>query len=374
MTKDIIFHQSMAEISAEAWNELVPENEFLSSYAFLSAMEKHGCIGQKLGWLARPLALYEDNQLTALILLYEKHHNYGEFVFDHLWAEAMQQAGMPYYPKLVSTIPYTPAITTKLWTKDPKYLPFLFNALKKNVTESEWSSFHFLFLKSNELARYQEYDCCFRKDIQYHWHNQDYTDFNDFLSQLKHRKRKNILQERRRVKKAGVHIRVLNGHQATALDWQYFIHFYENTFYEKSGIPTFNLPFFIDIATQKPDNIVLVLADQNQHCIAGALMYISGDTLYGRHWGCIEEVNSLHFELCYYQGIEYCIQHGLQHFEPGAQGQHKMARGFIPTLTTSAHWIAETKFHHAISRWCEAESKAVIDYFHDLESHSPYHS
>ena len=367
----IKIHSSITEISPIAWNKLI-KDQFLLSHEFLACMETNQCIGDHFGWITRIIALYQNDHLMAVMPLYKKYNNYGEFVFDYAWADAFEQSGLPYYPKLVSTIPYTPATGQRLLAVDNQSRILLLAAVKAYTKEAKLSGLHSLFFPVSELKYYQAQDFCFRQDIQYHWHNQNYSDFNDFLSRLLRRKRKNILQERRRVQQAGVQIRVLKGDQANKTDWQNFNYFYQKTFIQKSGTATFNQAFFIEIAQKKPENILLVLADLNQKCIAGALMYISGETLYGRHWGCIEEVNSLHFELCYYQGIEYCIKHGLQYFEPGAQGQHKIARGFMPTLVHSAHYLTDERFHQAISQWCEAESQAVNEYYKELQNQSPY--
>ena len=353
-----------------AWNNLLSKNNLLMSHEFLFAMEKHQCIGEHFGWVAQYIALYKDQELIGGLPLYQKYNNYGEFVFDYLWADALERQGISYYPKLVATIPYTPATESRLLAKDQDCQKILLNTALELNKRLQSSSLHFLFIKDKEHDIYQEKGFSFRHDIQYHWHNQNYQDFDDFLAHLIRRKRKNIRQERKKVQ--NINIRILNGHQATEKDWQNFSKFYANTFFEKSGTPTFNFNFFQEIANLKPDNILLVLADLNQECIAGALMYISGDTLYGRHWGCIEHVDCLHFELCYYQGIEYCIKNNLKHFEPGAQGQHKMARGFVPTQTTSAHWISHRDFRTPIDDWCNAEQKAVLDYLSELKSQSVY--
>ncbi len=205
-----------------------------------------------------------------------------------------------------------------------------------------------------------------------HWHNRNYRSFEEFLATLTSKKRKNIRQERRKVKEAGVKLRVLDGHTATAKDWQNWSLFYQKTFDEKWGIATFNYDFFSAIAKQLPDQVVLVLADLDGRCIAGSLMYKSDTTLYGRYWGCIENINSLHFEACYYQGIEYCIKYGINTFEPGAQGEHKIARGFLPTLTRSAHWLADEPFRVPIENFISHEKKAVSDYIEYLGNSSPY--
>jgi predicted N-acyltransferase len=211
-----------------------------------------------------------------------------------------------------------------------------------------------------------------RHDCQFHWRNQGYRQFEDFLADLTAKKRKNIRQERRRVAEAGVALRRLNGHTATAEDWRHFTHFYNRTFEEKWGIATFNYAFFLEVAQRLPEQILLVLADQEDDCIAGSLMYRSDTTLYGRHWGCVRQIDSLHFEACYYQGIDYCIEQGLTCFEPGAQGEHKIARGFRPTLTRSNHWIVDDRFRQAISAHVLHEQDAVQHYMRDLAASLPF--
>ena len=211
-----------------------------------------------------------------------------------------------------------------------------------------------------------------RHDCQFHWHNRGYRVFSDFLADLTAKKRKNIRQERRRVTESGVTLRRLDGHGANARDWQDFTRFYNRTFEEKWGIATFNIEFFLDVAQRLPEQILLVLADQGGECIAGSLMYHSDTTLYGRHWGCVSQVDSLHFEACYYQGIDFCIERGLNRFEPGAQGEHKIPRGFRPTLTRSSHWIADSRFRLPIAAHVQHEQEAVRRYMEELENSMPF--
>ncbi len=368
-------HTSISEVPAASWNALVRDNNPFLRYEFLNAMERHGCVGEKFGWLPRHIAVYEDDLLIAAMPLYEKHNSYGEFVFDNAWADAYERAGRTYFPKLVSAIPYTPATGQRLLSvadREEETWPLLLRTALRFAEESGVSSFHALFPERREHQFFQRQGLLSRHDCQFHWHNENYRDFDDFLSRLVSRKRNNIRQERRKVAQADINLRLMDGHSATSLDWRNFSRFYEQTFAEKWGVATFNLGFFQELAQTLPDQIVLVLADAGSGCIAGALMYRSDTMLYGRHWGCIEQVDALHFEACYYQGIEYCIRHGLQRFEPGAQGEHKIARGFLPTLTRSSHWIADGDCRQPISNFVAHERQAVAEYMTQLESANPY--
>lgn len=238
------------------------------------------------------------------------------------------------------------------------------------------SSFHLLFPTPEQHQLIESVNLSTplfnRHDCQFHWHNHNYQKFEDFLERLTRKKRKNILQQRRRVAKSNAEIRVLDGHSATSADWHNFTRFYNRTFEEKYGMATFNEGFFKEVANKLPEQILLILADLDGETIAGSLCYRSDTTLYGRHWGCIEEIDMLHFELCYYQGIEYAIKEGLQTFEPGAQGEHKIARGFLPTLTRSSHWVADERFRGPIRDHVAHEREAVAEYIEELNESSPY--
>ncbi len=371
----IHIHQQIEEIPADQWNRLVKDNHPFLRHEFLHAMEKHGCVGEKFGWLPRHIAIYEEGSLLAAMPLYEKHNSYGEFVFDHAWADAYQRYGLPYFPKLVSAIPYTPATGQRLLCReeDQKALfPLLLKRALELTEEIGASGFHCLFPLEEEHRFMEQQHLLTRHDCQFHWHNEDYQDFDDFLARLTAKKRKNIRQERRRVVESGVVLRRLNGHTANETDWRDFTRFYNQTFEKKWGIATFNFPFFLDVAWQLPDQVLLVLADLDGECIGGSLMYQSDTTLYGRHWGCLRQLHSLHFEACYYQGIAHCIEQGLKLFEPGAQGEHKIPRGFRPTLTRSSHWIRDEKFRGPIAVHVQHERKAVSDYMQEMEETLPY--
>lgn len=338
-------------------------------------MELYGCVGERLGWQPRHICIYEKDRLIGAMPLYEKYNSYGEFVFDNAWADAYERHGLRYFPKLVAAVPYTPAAGQRLLIAKNRFseiAPVLIKTALKLTGMVNASSFHCLFPLEQEIEYYAQQKFYIRHDAQFHWHNRNYQSFEEFLATLSSKKRKNIRQERRKVNEAGIKLRVLDGHKATAKDWQNWSLFYQKTFDEKWGIATFNYDFFSAVAKQLPDQVVLILADLENRCIAGSLMYKSDTTLYGRHWGCIENINSLHFEACYYQGIEYCIRHGINTFEPGAQGEHKIARGFLPTLTRSAHWLADEPFRVPIENFISHEKKAVSDYIEYLGKSSPY--
>ncbi len=380
LLKKVQIHHQIDEIPCDAWNALVIDNHPFLRHEFLAAMEHHNCVSETFGWLPQHIAIYDDEHLLiGAMPLYKKLNSYGEFVFDNAWADAYQRSGLRYYPKLVSAIPYTPAMGQRLLCRpedEPLIFPLLLEAAIELAGEIGASSFHCLFptpeqqqfLESASLSvpLFSRHDC------QFHWHNRGYQNFDEFLEQLTAKKRKNIRQQRRRVAQSGVKIRVLDGHSASREDWHHFTLFYNRTFEQKSGMATFNEGFFCEVAEKLPKQMVLILADLNGETIAGSLSYCSDTTLYGRHWGCIEEIDMLHFELCYYQGIEYAIKQGLAVFEPGAQGEHKLARGFLPTLTRSSHWVADERFRGALGEHVAHERRAVAEYIQQLNGSSPY--
>ncbi len=341
-------------------------------------------MGEHFGWEPFHVALYDkvSDELIGAMPLYRKTNSYGEFVFDHAWANAYAALGLEYFPKLITSIPYTPVAGQRLLYRPeseritPEQIYTTLIKVVQSFSQSEGiSSWHCLFPTKQERAWLDTSSLISRIDCQFHWHNRDYDSFDDFLSALVLKKRKNIRQERKCLKKNGIRIRVLDGDTASEEDWYQFDRFYQNTFLEKSGHPTLNVGFFIEIAKSMPTQIVLVLADRyleddKYKCIAGALMFCSDTTLYGRHWGCIEHIDMLHFEVCYYQGIEYCIKNKLKTFEPGAQGEHKVARGFLPTKTQSFHWLNQSPFQRSIEQYVEHEKRAIEHYIKSIPS--PY--
>lgn len=406
----IHIHSEISQIDANQWNSFVTDNNPFLRHEFLHALEKHQCASPEFGWHPCHIGIYEDeikddtqaindssntsdtnkpSTLIAAMPLYAKTNSYGEFVFDHAWSEAYQRNQMDYFPKLVSSIPYTPASGQRLLcdkNRREELYPLLIQTIQQFSQEQNYSGFHCLFANADEQDWLEDYGLMARHDCQFHWHNQDYRSFDDFLNKLDKKKRKNIRQERRRVEQQDVNIRVLDGHTASAKDWADFSRFYQMTFMEKYGTATLNEGFFQEVAEKLPDQIVLVLVDMKVtdtdtddnanteteplECIAGSLMYRSDTTLYGRHWGCSEQLDKLHFEACYYQGIEYCIANNLQHFEPGAQGQHKIARGFIPTMTRSSHWLNNSPFQTSVEDFIKHELTAIESYIKTLKS--PY--
>lgn len=371
---------SLSEVSAIEWNALIPDRNPFLSHEFLSALERHGCVGEAQGWLPwHRLCRDSTGRLLAAAPLYLKFNSYGEFVFDWGWAEAYQRHGLAYYPKLVGAIPYTPVTSPRLLRVagpvGEQAARLLVEAVVDEVRHRGWSSAHWLFPPPTELEWLRSQGFLPRLACQFHWRNQAYRDFQDFLDGFTSKRRKAIQRERRRVREAGVELRILSGPDLNPAQWRRVHGFYRATFQRLGGIATLTLPFFEEIAITLGERLVLVLALVQGQEIAVAISWRSADTLYGRHWGCREEsaVDGLHFEACYYQGLDYCIQQGLARFEPGAQGEHKVPRGFLPTLTQSAHWIAHPGFRRAISEFLAQETPAVQAYAQELLQHSPYH-
>ena len=366
----------IAEIAPEAWNALLPDSQPFLRHEFLAALERHGCVGEACGWLPRHLVLFRSGELVGAMPLYEKHNSWGEFVFDHAWADAYERSGLRYYPKLVSAVPFTPVTGRRLLADDEvrqAAMSALLDGALDMTRNLPASGLHCLFPGQAECAWLEERELLVRHDCQFHWHNRGYGSFGDFLDALSARKRKNIRRERRRVEQAGVRIRLLDGHCATAGEWEVFDRLYRSLYHRKWGAPALNAAFFREVARKLPEQTLLILAERGGRIIAGALFFRDDRTLYGRHWGCLEQVDCLHFEVCYYQGIEYCIRQGLERFEPGAQGEHKLARGFLPVLTRSAHWIApQSPYRNAIARFVAQERAAVADYCAGANLHSPY--
>lgn len=366
---------SLEQVSPLQWNSLVKDDNPFVRHEFLIALERHNCVGEAFGWLPHHIVVYEGEELIGAMPLYEKYNSYGEFVFDHAWANAYKHHGLNYYPKLVSSIPYTPASGQRLLSKagcETEMYPVLLSTAMHLTNELQASGFHCLFALCEEQDWLEQQAMIVRHDCQFHWKNFNYQSFDEFLATLSAKKRKNIRQERRKVTESGVKLRILDGHSASQEDWKRFAFFYTHTFESKWGMPTLNEGFFAEVGANLPDQVVLVMADLEGECIAGSLMYRSDTHLFGRHWGCVEYVDNLHFEACYYQGIEYCIRNGLAVFEPGAQGEHKVPRGFIPTLTRSSHWLSSEMFRQPVQRHCEHEQQAVAHYIDSVREHLPY--
>ena len=328
------------------------------------------------GWLPYHIAIHDGSHLVAAAPLYLKGNSHGEFVFDWSWAHAYAEHGLAYYPKLLCAVPYSPVGGPRLLTgrgeEAGALRGVLIEAIRARAGELGLSSAHANFGSEADADALAAAGWLARFDWQFHWRNHGWCTFDDFLAALTQRKRKNIRQERARVARAGVECRVLHGNELADADWADLHAFYLATFEERGNHPALTLDFFRHLGRTMPRSVVAVLCRRSDATLAGALMLRSATTLYGRYWGCREQVDGLHFEACYYQGIEYCLREGLATFEPGAQGEHKLARGFLPTRTRSFHWIADTRFREAIARALRREALALEDYRDELLRHSPY--
>lgn len=366
---------SLTEIGQPAWDELVgmqaQANPFLS-YAFLHALHDTGCAGPASGWHPQYLTLWADEKLAAALPLYAKDHSYGEYIFDWAWADAYRRYGIAYYPKLLSAIPFTPVAGSRLMARDAASRTALISALCMLQQQNGLSSTHILFPPEDQAKQLGEAGFMLRTGVQFHWKNAGYRDFDDFLATLAQKKSKNIRAERRKVKESGISFRHVPGAEATACDWRFFYRCYANTYAAHHSTPYLNLEFFQRIGASMPQNILLVIAERSGKAIASSLLIHDQHTLYGRYWGAAREVPFLHFETAYYQPLEFCIRRGIQSFEGGAQGEHKMARGFLPHPTWSAHWLAHPAFADAIEHFLQREAGGVAAYMDELNDRSPF--
>ncbi len=365
------------DVEPDEWNALAGEFPFLR-HEFLSALQRHGCVGRDYGWIPYFLLLRDGpgGALVAAAPTFLKLNSFGEFVFDFAWAEAYERHGLRYYPKLVAAAPYTPATGPRLLVAPGqdrgRVAADLAAAVREHADELGVSSLHWLFPVERDLDTLRTDGLLVRDDIQYHWTNDGYADFDAFLEAFTSRKRKKARRERRRVLEQGIEIVRRHGADMDAQEWSLAHHFYASTFEKKWNIPVLTRDFFVELGTTMGDRVVVVFARLAGRTVAAAILFRGGDTLYGRYWGCEADFHSLHFELCYYQGIEYAIAQGLQRFEPGAQGEHKIARGFLPTWTHSAHWIAEPAFRKAIAEYLDRERRLLAGRFRELEADSPF--
>ncbi len=364
---------SIGEFDARDWNALVdPRYPFLR-HEFLLAAETSGSAAADSGWLPRHIGLQDaSGKLVGAMPLYEKTHSWGEFVFDWSWAHAYERAGLPYYPKLVSAVPFTPAPSPRLLAASPETRSALLDAAKTFAADGDYSSLHVLFPDRSELEPLESAGYKLRKDCQFHWHNQDYASFEQFLAGFSAAKRKKVRRDRRRVREQGISFRRLHGGEADAATWRAVYDLISITFLRRGSLPYFSLEFFMEVSRQLPDSLLIVIAEKSHTPIAAAIFYDTKRTLYGRYWGADANYNALHFETCYYQGIEYCIDRGRKIFEPGTQGEHKISRGFTPVKTWSAHWLARPEFFAAIARFLQEEGRHIDHYVDAVNAHSPY--
>ena len=366
---------SLSEIAQSSWDSLVADqvlaNPFLS-YAFLSAMEESGSAIEKTGWQSCFITIWDGGQLAAAMPLYEKTHSYGEYVFDWAWARAFERHGHDYYPKLLSAIPFTPITGSRLLARNTAAQRALIAALQELQRVGEYSSSHLLFLPEDQARMLSEEGYLLRKGVQFHWENQGYQCFDDFLDTLDKKKRKNIRAERRKVQDAGIQFQHVRGKDIQEDDWRFFKSCYDQTYEEHHSAPYLNLDFFLHIGRAMPENIHLIIALRDGNKIAASLLIHDEQRVYGRYWGCLETHPCLHFETAYYQSIDFCIRERIAIFEGGAQGEHKMARGFLPTTTWSAHYLSHPEFFDAVSNFLVRETQDIELYLNDLLEHTPY--
>jgi predicted N-acyltransferase len=386
---------SPMQIEASAWNALLKHqgpdgqlNPFMR-HEYLAAMHTSDSATPASGWTSRFVTVYQANQLVAACPLYLKTHSYGEYVFDMAWANAYQQHGLAYYPKAVVAPPFTPVPGPRLLATNAAVRIFLVKALIDWCKAHQLSSLHLLFTSEQDIAACTQAGLMLRNTVQFHWSNRlpdaqvkdlgacGFGTFDEFLATLSQEKRKKIRQERRKVAEAGVQFRSSKGTDISQADWRFFYSCYERTYYEHGNAPYLSRDFFQKMADTMPENWLLFIAEKEGRPIASSLIALSageqgGKTAFGRYWGALERVDCLHFEACYYQPLQWCIAHGYDRFEGGAQGEHKMARALLPVKTSSAHWLAHPAFADAIERFLEREGQGIENYLVDLESRTPF--
>ncbi len=339
------------------------------------ALEKSGSVGVKTGWNPQHLLVFEQQQLIAAMPLYLKNHSMGEYVFDQQWADAYLQSGMDYYPKLLNSIPFTPCQGQRIFIKNGIDQQLITQACIDFIIQfseqNNISSLHILFLCSQQIKLFKP-KLLIRESVQFQWFNHDYLSFDDYLTRFTSRQRKKIKKERRSIDQQGIEIIRLNGQAISEQQWQVFFMFYEMTYLKRGQSAYLTIDFFKQLAQTMPEKMLLVLAIKDQAYVGAALSFIGGDTLYGRYWGCYQEFKHLHFETCYYQGLEYCIEQKLKRFDSGAQGEHKIARGFEPVTTYSAHWILNPHFSKLITNFLQREKVLIQQYKQDCTQQLPF--
>jgi predicted N-acyltransferase len=370
--------KSIGSVLPAQWNALDPGGSPFLRHEFLAALEREGCVGAGKGWIGNHLVLEDDaGKIHGAMPLYLKSHSWGEFVFDWSWAKAYSQSRLAYYPKLVSMTPFTPATGPRLLVApgcdELRVRQMLSAALIEHAHSHSLSSAHVLFICDADREPLNDGQFIWRKDCQFHWHNRGYSSFDQFMATFRSDKRKKALRERRRIQEGGVRFLTLSGMQMSPELWEVVFGFSAATFESHGHEHYLTAEFFKSISASLPDLIMVKLAVLQDQPIAAAIFFKSKDALYGRYWGAAANFDSLHFETCYYQGIEYCIEHGLARFEPGTQGEHKVARGFEPATTWSAHWIADPRFRRAIDDYLAQERAAVDQYIVSMQEHVPFH-
>jgi len=360
---------SLAGVDPQEWNALAGEQPFVR-HEFLCALLETGCAAARSGWLPQFVLLRRAGALAGAMPLFVKSHSYGEYVFDWAWADAHERHGVTYYPKLLCAIPFTPVRGRRLLAAGERERRTLAGAALELARRT--SSLHVLFVHEDEAELLRAEGMLLRRTVQFHWQNEGYADFEAFLARLSHARRKNIRQERRRVREAGVSLRWLEGEAIGRAQWEFFHRCYRHTYAAHGSSPYLSLEFFLRLGSALPRNVAMVMAERDGRPIAASLFLHDGASLYGRYWGALEHVPLLHFECCYYQAIEYAIARSLQVFEGGAQGEHKIFRGLMPVEALSAHWLADARFARAIEDYLAREGQGIARYVDELCEHSPF--
>ena len=371
------FVDSIEKISKEDWESVLNNKYPFLQYDFLKTLEVTKCVSPEQGWTPFHAVVSEGEMIVAIMPLYIKTDSQGEFIFDWSWADAFYRNGLEYYPKLVSSIPFTPASGPRiLFTDQSKSLIIIkevSSALKRISQEQSFSGVHILLAEKDEINKFSREDFSLRTSYSFHWFNNNYESFDSFLKDMTSRQRKNIKKEREKIAKQGITLSRIKGEDISHEMIETFYQFYQVTYLKRGMRGYLNFKFFESIIKHSPDSILLVMAQNSDgNYVAGALNFYDDQKLYGRYWGCLEEYDSLHFETCYYQGIEFCIGHGLGSFDPGVQGEHKIKRGFCPIETYSAHWIRDARFKEAIDDFLERERTHILEYNYDRRSMLPF--
>jgi len=368
---------SLATVPAQEWDSLVTAadgNVFLT-HAYLHSLQTTGCVGKRTGWMPRHLLARDDAQkLVGAMPLYLKTHSYGEYVFDWAWADAYRRAGGEYYPKLLAAVPFTPCTGPRVLAADDETQLALMQGAMAFAQQSGVSSLHVLFPPEREAWFWQKAGLMLRQGVQFHWENQGFASFDAMLATMTHDKRKRIKQDRRYVAEAGLTWRVSRGAAITEADWQFFYRCYDGTYRAHMSTPYLSPEFFAHLGNDCGDAAVMFIGEREGSPLCASLCVASGESVFGRYWGTLEPVKSLHFEACYYQPIAWCIAHGFKRFEGGAQGAHKLARGLLPTATHSAHWLADPRFSDAVNDFLARETVGVAHTLEELGESSPFKS
>jgi len=368
-------YRSLEDIGSDTWGAYFDQREPFLSWPFLLGLESSGCTTAHSGWQPAHIGFAQEDALLGLVPAYLTTHRYGEYVFDWSWADAWQRMGLSYYPKLVTAVPFTPATGQRFGRAhhDDENFELMALGVQALCEQLDVSSWHVLFAEAEDSDRLSRCGMPQRLTTQFHWFNREYRDFQDFLDRFSSRKRKNLRREREQVRRQGLTLKTLKGEAISQEDWRFFHRCYQTTYAKRSGHGGYlTEQFFTDTCPALGQSPVMVIAELDERRVAAALFFEGGDTLYGRYWGCLAEYDYLHFEACYYCGIEYCIEAGLSRFDPGAQGEHKIQRGFEPILTYSNHWIVDERLREAVAQFSAQEREHVQAYQREASTLLPF--